>query len=86
MRQIILHMRRVSSFIICRDQNRNSRNIYHQAGYIYIAFAILLGIDEGLDVEIIGKLGSHESLCVSVLLFIQLAYAAPATVLSDYNN
>jgi hypothetical protein len=42
MRQIILHMRRTSSFIICRDQNRNSRNFYHQAGYIYIAFAILI--------------------------------------------
>ena len=41
MRQINLHMRRASSFITCRDQNRNRRNINHKAGYIYFAFAII---------------------------------------------
>jgi len=33
-RQIILHTRPARSFIICRDQNRNRRNINHQIGYI----------------------------------------------------
>jgi hypothetical protein len=53
-------MRPARSFIICRDQNRNRRNINHRTGYIYFVFVILILVNEGLIAEIIGKLGNHK--------------------------